>query len=264
MMIIKVALRLLIIAGILPCVQAAGQVGNATPNLTGTSPLSGSTLRLFGEHKHFTANLEMVAQGEQAGEKISLEGRLAYSEGRSRFEMDLSQLRSTLINTQAPAQITALGLNKITAISRPDRRISYVIYPGLKAYAQQSLREQGDGTGQPAPELEVTETGRETIEKIPCLKNRVVIRNADGKNHEATVWNAPDLRNFPVRIDHTEGKTHVSLFFRNVKLVQPGDALFEPPADYRRYDSVQALLQGALLPKSEVPGTTPATAIEPR
>ena len=55
--------------------------------------------------------------------------------------------------------------------------------------------------------VETTEIGKETLDGHPCVKNKYVVTDNEGVKHESTVWNATDLKNFPVKIQTTEAAT---------------------------------------------------------
>jgi len=91
--------------------------------------------------------------------------------------------------------------------------------------------------------MESTELGRETVDGHVCVKNKAVITDDQGKAHEYTVWNAIDLKKFPVKMEITEQGRTTTIFYKNVKTSKPDAALFDPPADYKKYDNQQSLMQ---------------------
>jgi hypothetical protein len=70
----------------------------------------------------------------------------------------------------------------------------------------------------------------------------VNIIDAQGKTTEATVWNATDLKNFPVRIDTTDETAKNTMTFTGVKFDKPDAKLFEPPTGYTRYPNMEAMM----------------------
>jgi hypothetical protein len=79
------------------------------------------------------------------------------------------------------------------------------------------------------------------------VKYRVVATDAKGKPHEATVWNATDLRDFPVCVATREGDDTVVMRFRQVQFVTPDAAKFEPPAGYTQCADMQTLMAGPVV-----------------
>ena len=68
----------------------------------------------------------------------------------------------------------------------------------------------------------------------------------EAKKHEATVWNATDLKKFPVKIETTEQGQAVTMLFKDVKLSKPEANLFDPPSDLKYY-SMMSLMQQEMM-----------------
>ncbi|MEJ0089676.1 MAG: hypothetical protein WDM80_08035 [Limisphaerales bacterium] len=94
-----------------------------------------------------------------------------------------------------------------------------------------------------------TELGKETVDGHPCVENKVVVTDANGKTSEFTVWNATDLKNFPVKVVHAEQEAEITMLFQDVSIKKPAASAFVPPADYSRYDSMQSLMQAVIMKK---------------
>jgi hypothetical protein len=95
--------------------------------------------------------------------------------------------------------------------------------------------------------LEMTELAKETMDGHPCIKAKAVVTSKDGTKYESLVWKATDLKQFPIRIERTEGRMNVIMTFRDIDLSKPAPDLFEPPAGSTKYDSMQAMAQAILL-----------------
>jgi hypothetical protein len=61
------------------------------------------------------------------------------------------------------------------------------------------------------------------------------------------VWTAPDLKNFPLKIETQEAGQTVTLLFKDVKLAPPDAAQFEPPAGLKKYDSMMTMMQQEMM-----------------
>jgi hypothetical protein len=94
--------------------------------------------------------------------------------------------------------------------------------------------------------IETTDLGKETVDGHPCTKTKAVVTDDKGVKSDATLWKATDLKNFPVKLEKTESATLVTMYFRDIKLAKPEAKMFEPPAGSTKYDSMQALMQGAM------------------
>jgi len=101
--------------------------------------LSGSTAKLFGENKAFAATMELQANSPQG--PVTVPGKVYYLEGKARFEMDLAETKSPALPPGAAAQMKTMGMDKMIVISRPEKKISYMIYPGLQAYVEMPVQD---------------------------------------------------------------------------------------------------------------------------
>jgi hypothetical protein len=144
------------------------------------------------------------------------------------------------------AQLKMMGMGEMTVISEEGKTNSYLIYPGLQSYAVITTPE-GKPTDETKIKLESTELGKDTVNGQACIKQKVVITEADGTKSEATVWNATELKKFPVRIETTKDGNKIRMTFKNVKLAKPDAKLFSPPAAYKKYDNLQVMMQEAIM-----------------
>jgi hypothetical protein len=191
-------------------------------------------------------------------EAMTMPGKIFFDQGKSRFEMDLSQLKGAKMPPEAAAQIKSMGLDKTIMISRPDKKVGYQIYPGMQAYVESPLPEQEGASPSSDFKVEVTEIGKESVDGHPCIKNKTVVTDKEGVKHESMVWNATDLKKFPIKIEHTEDNTQVTMLFRDVNLSKPAADLFDPPADATKYDNMQAMMQQVMMKRfGGAPGGRP-------
>jgi len=203
---------------------------------------------LLGAHQAFSADMEYAVLDAEKKPVNVVPGKLAYLESKSRFEIDMSQVRGLGAVSEMAAQLKIMGLADLVMIRRPDKSLKYLVYPGLGSYVEEKLTDKpADPAAKTRSKKETTEIGQETLEGHPCVKTRVVVTDDTGHRLEATLWNATDLKQFPLRIEMLEdGKTTTRLF-KNVRLAKPDAALFEPPASLARYESIGAMMQGFLM-----------------
>ncbi len=206
----------------------------------------GSLAKLFGDNPAFSADIE-IETAMSSDQSMKMPGKMAFDSGKSRFEMNLSNAKGAQMSPQAAQQMKAMGMDQTIMISRPDTKTAYMIYPGLTAYAAMPIRDADASKPASAFKIQTTELGKETVDGHPCVKNKAVITDDEGKTHEATVWNASDLNKFPVKIETTDEGRTTTMLFKNVKTSKPDAALFEPPTDYKRYESPQALMQQEIM-----------------
>ncbi len=207
---------------------------------------SGTLLRFLGEHKAFIADVNIGTKSERGG-MVLLPGKLSFHEGQSRLELDLAKVESGRLPPAVAESLKAAGMGELVIITRPDKKLSYLVYPGMQAYAETPVREEPAPEPGKAPKLETTRLGEETLAGHPCVKNRLTLTDAQGKTQEATTWNATDLRNFPVAIEATDKGTQVTLFFSNVRFGPPPSASFELPRNLKRYADTREMMREAMM-----------------
>lgn len=217
---------------------------------------SASLAKLFGENPGFSATVENQIK-QPGGDTMSLAGSLSFLDGKSRFEMDMTKATGAGIPAGAGEQMKAMGMDTMISITRPDKKITYLVYPGLKAYAEIPLTDAGSETPADKYKIEPTELGKETVEGHPCVKNKVVVTDGKDGKHEFVVWNATDLKNFPVKIEQKEGGMEMTSIYKDIKFAKPDAAQFEPPKDFKRYDNMQALMQEEMMKRMGAPGGLP-------
>ncbi|HWD91270.1 MAG TPA: DUF4412 domain-containing protein [Verrucomicrobiae bacterium] len=216
----------------------------AQPGRMSGPKFNGAIAKLFGDNTAFSADLEIHVAGEQ---DVTMPGKMAFDSGKSRFEMNLSDAKGSHMPPNVAERMKAMGMDQTVVISRPDAKVSYLVYPGLNAYAETPLQDSDAGKPDSAFKMETTELGKETLDGHACVKNKVIITDDEGKPHESTVWNASDLKKFPIKIEMNENGNATTMLFKNVKTSKPDAALFEPPQSYKKYDNQMSLMQQEMM-----------------
>lgn len=202
----------------------------------------GSLSKLFGDNSAFSADIEIQA-AVSADQNMKMPGKFAFDSGKSRFEMNLANAKGGGMTPQVVQQMKSMGMDQTVMISRPDTKTAYMIYPGLSAYTTIPIQDADAAKPASAFKIQTTELGKETVNGHPCVKNKALVTDDQGKTHEATLWNASDLNKFPVKIETTDEGRTTTMLFQNVKTSKPDASLFEPPTDYKRYDNPQTMMQ---------------------
>ena len=242
----------LVCAAVSAHAQMPGRPGGMGGMGMGRTPrgpdLSGSMAKIFGDNTAFTATLELQAT-TGAGEAMKMPGKIQALDGKSRFEIDMTQAGGRQTSAQENAQLKAMGINmdKMVMISRPDKKMSYMVMPGMQSYVENAI-EDADATKSAADyKMDKTQIGKETIDGHACVKNKVVVTDKDGKAHESTVWNATDLKDFPVKIETEQGGQTSTMLFKDIKLEKPNASEFDPPTSYTKYPDMMQMIQGAVM-----------------
>jgi hypothetical protein len=223
-------------------------ISHAQPSPGPTGPnLDAAAAKLFGENQAFSATMEFQGKDPQKGDAFTMPGKISFDSGKSRFEMDISQMKSSRLSPSAAAQMKEMGMETLVTIGRPDKKESYLVYPGLESY---TVNPTTAAAGAPEDfKVETTELGKETVDGHPCVKNKAVVTDKQGAKHESTLWNATDLKNFPIKLVTTENGDTVTMSFKNISFAKPDAKQFEPPVAYTKYDDVSTMMRDQIMKK---------------
>jgi len=195
--------------------------------------MNAAFIKLFGSVTTFTANVEVQVVDSSQNQTRRMPLNFAALDGKIRVELDVAQIKSQDLSAAQVEQLKEAGMNKIVSIIRPDKKASYVIYPGLQNYAIMPMpKEEAAGLDKNL-KLEKTALGRETIDGHACVKNRVLVKDGENVILEATTWNATELKDFPVQIETKEQGDTSTMRFTHVQFARPDAKQFEPPAGYK-------------------------------
>jgi hypothetical protein len=228
------------------CLGMAPAFAQSGPAPSGPG-FDGAMKKLFGDNSTFTAALTSQIK-PKSQDLISMPGKVSYDFGKARFDMNLSEATGLKLPPNAAEQMKSMGLDQMATVSLPEKKLVYLIYPGLQSYVENPLPEAVTSTNMNF-KVTTTELGKEAVAGHPCVENKVIVIDSKGATNEFTVWNATDLKNFPVKIFRPGPEADVTMSFADVSLAKPAASLFEPPAGYTRYDNVQTMMQTEMMKK---------------
>jgi hypothetical protein len=228
--------------GLLAAYSQSGPPGGAP----GGPHLGGATGKLFGDNQAFSATMEMQVT-DRSGKPMTMPGKISFDTGKSRFEINMADMKGGQMPPNAAAQMKSMGMDQMVTIARPDKKTACLIYPGMQSYTEIPLPNADSAPTNGDYKVEITEIGKETVDGHPCVKNKYIVTDNEGVKHESTVWNATDLKKFPVKIQTIEQGDNVTMLFKNVSLAKPAASLFDPPADFKKYDNIQQLMQQEMM-----------------
>src|ERR1035438_2562680 len=107
---------------------------------SGGPHLGGAMDKLFGTHQTFSATLEFHVSGAQ-GDDTTMPGKLSFDTSKTRFEVNMSEMQSSKMPPGSAQQMKAMGMDTMISISRPDLKLTYLVYPGLNSYAAMASQE---------------------------------------------------------------------------------------------------------------------------
>ena len=201
---------------------------------TDVTDMGGAFSKLFGDNQTFISTIEMNLSSNQ---DMVMLGKMTFDHGKTRVDTDMTQMK--VFPPQTIEKMRNMGMDKTTVISLPEKKITYMIYPGLQAYAQAS-----NGNPNITNDYKVSSTtdlGNETVDGHACVKAKIVITDQDGNLFKATVWKASDLKDFPIKIEQVGTKGFTTMLFKDVTFATPIASDFEPPKDFTKCDDKQTM-----------------------
>jgi len=204
--------------------------------------LNGALLKLFAPTTAFSAQAEVRMLDRTGKETLSLTMGFAVIEGRVRVDLDMSKVRSAEIRPAQLAEFTRMGLDRVITVVRPDKKSALIIYPALKAYAEVPMTAETVTEWTTDYQVQKRRLGQEKVDGHPCERNRVTLTGKGSPPQTATVWNATDLAQFPIRIELNQPEATISLHYTEISRTRPAAKDFEPPPGTVRYESVERLV----------------------
>jgi hypothetical protein len=219
----------------------------AQETTAGLSPgLNAALVRLFGEHKAFTAQLRIRMTDGQGAETLNAPMRFALLDGKMRGELDVTQLKSKDLPALAASAARSVGMEKVVTLVRPDKAETYLLYPAFQSCIVAPIDASDLAALKKPAKIQRTPLARETLDGHPCVKSKVVVTEPDGRQHEAVVWHASDLKDFPLHIRTVDGADTLDLHFSQIRFVRPVATEFDLPAGTARYTEVQDMTQAVM------------------
>ena len=206
-----------------------------------SSGFNAAMFKLFGKHDNFSVDAELqILEGTQkAG--LTMTFTMAVMEGKMRADVDMANISGPLMSPEVKTQMKSLGMDKVISIMRPDKSRMLLIYPGIRSYADVPLPKEAASTNA-AVSIKKTALARETIDGHPCVKSRVMMADDKGHQQEIIVWDATDMKDFPVQLKLNENGQNILVHYRTVHFVKPEAGSFEAPAGFTKYNDLRALM----------------------
>lgn len=212
---------------------------------TGTSMVNSAFLKFFGAHTNFSCKAEFhVFDGDQKAFDVTPFG-FAVAGDKMRMDVDYSQIKGPDVPPAMLPTLKQLGMDENIIITRPDQKIVLNIYPKAKVYSEKPMSKDEITAAEKTYTVEKNKIGHENFEGHPCDEYKVTLTDDKGVKHVATVWDATDLKNFPVQIQMTEQGSTLVMKFRDVKLSKPDASRFEAPSGLTKYKTDEALMDAA-------------------
>lgn len=221
---LPVALSLVVLAASAAVAQA--------PSGGAPTSINSAFVKLFGTAGPFTAKVEAQVLDPSQKETVRLPMDFALLGGKVRLEIDLARMQGKDLPASTITGLKERGMDRVISVFRPDKKATYVMYPGIQSYATVPVPKAEAEVSEKSLKLEKTALGNETIAGHACVKNKAVVKNGQAPVFEAVTWNAADLKDFPLQIEIRDKRSTVRMLFTQVRFTKPDAKQFDPPANY--------------------------------
>ena len=194
--------------------------------------------KFFSRDAAFTASAKVISAGKKARDNQTVVMLFAVSGGNLRNEIDLTKMSGA--RAADLDGMKQMGMDKMVILKLADKQAAYIVYPNLQSYCDMPTGKKGNSDGK----LDKTELGSDTVENHACTKSKLTFTDKDGRTAEALVWEATDMKNFPIQYQTVDEGQTTTTTFSDIKMGKPDAALFELPASYKKYDSMQQMMMG--------------------
>jgi len=194
--------------------------------------------KFFSRDAAFTASAKVVVTAKKARDNQTMVMHFAVSGRKMRNEMDMTKMGG--VRASDVEGMKQMGMDQMVVLALPEKPATYMMFPNLKSYCDMPT----SGKGNPEGKVEKTELGSDTVEKHACKKSKLTFTDKDGQTAEAMVWEATDLKDFPIQYQTVENEQTTTTTFSDIKMEKPDASLFDLPADYKKYGNMQALMMG--------------------
>lgn len=238
-------IRLLVLAALACCLVTPSKA----QTMPGAGPGNIAFLRIFEQYKGLSATADMKISDPTVKDSMTVTFGLSLGDGNARFDVDLANAKGSMISPEVVTQMKALGMDRVISIMRMDKKRLYIIYPGLKAYADMVIPNEAADSLNKTLKTSKSVQGKENVGSHPC--NKVLLTVSDDKGHKQTIttWEATDMKSFPVQAQMMENGQSIVVNFRDVKLTKPDAKVFEPQGGFKKYDDIQQMMAKAMSAK---------------
>jgi hypothetical protein len=244
----RLAAPLALAALLLPQFRVSAQIpGGANGNANAV--MNAVILRLFGSNTNFIARLDIRVLDKNQKETGSIPLGFERLGDKVRYDVNMAQVKSREMSPQFATTLKEMGLDQMEAIRLPERKMIVSVYPVLKAYAETPMEKDELEAATNHFKIEKKQLGHETIDGHACEKNEITVTEAGGHRDRAIVWNATDLKDFPIQMQIPADETTLVFKFKDVKFGRPEFSHFETPTGLTRYADVNALMADAVAKK---------------
>ena len=88
--------------------------------------------------------------------------------------------------------------------------------------------------------VERSAAGTDTVDGHPCKVENVTVTPQNGEPHKMKVWEAQDLKGFPIKIETQTSRGPMTIEYKDISFSEPEASLFVHPDNCRQMPAVPA------------------------
>jgi hypothetical protein len=216
---------------------------------SGAPGMNAAMIRFFGSNTNFISKAEVRVVDKNQKETTAMTMGFQMLAGKMRVDINMAEVKSKEMSPEFAATMKQMGMDQMSTIMLPEQKQIITIYPGLKSYAIVPMPKDEADAAAMTYKMEKSRAGKETIDGHACEKNNVTLTDSKGGKQHAIVWNATDLKDFPVQMQIPDEDSTLTMKFKDVKLGRPETSQFEAPAGLTKYDDISTLMSDAVAKK---------------
>lgn len=207
--------------------------------------------RLFGDIQAFSARAELRVLDRSGKESLVVPLAFALSDRKVRMDIEMTQMKGPQVQADQVNGMKQMGMDRLACVILPQKNTMQIVFPTLAAYVEMPLPDEEAAALNTKFKIDKKLLGNETVEGHPCARNRVLMTDDRGQKVEFIVWNASDLKDFPLQAQMNDSGSNVIIRYRNVQLDKPDPRQFETPASYKKHKDFLELMQAAAARQNE-------------
>jgi hypothetical protein len=226
------AFRIRLPAALLVALLSLNAARAQSPAAPTPASINTAFVKLFGTAEAFSAKVDTRVFDAYQQDRVRLVMDFVSADGKVRYEFNVTQMQSKDLTPGKIASLKESGMERIIGLFRPDKKVTYIVYPGMQSYLSMPLAKEDIDDFEKGVKLEKTPLGKETLDGHACVKNNCVIKGTRGPVLQAVTWNATDLKDFPIQIEIKEKGNTVRMHFTQIQFTKSGPQQFEVPSAY--------------------------------
>ena len=182
-----------------------------------------------GERARFSADLHFLIASRDGKPIKEYSSRIAMIPGAFRHEFSASEIKTPRLTPDTIAVVKMMGGDKQAFILRVDRKLYYYVLPDANLHVVEPVPAKVIEKARQSRPPKKTYLGKDIINGYRCKKYRFIEKKPE--RIEGTVWIAPSLGGFPIRIESIQENERTTVTFQNVSTNTPAAWIFEIPTN---------------------------------